>query len=82
MTDKGDAKGKIYEVPSDVARRAHVDAVKYQSMYDASLSDPDAFWGEHAKSLDWIKPFSIVKNTSYAPKAVSIKWFEDGERCF
>ena len=38
----------------------------------------DAFWGEHGKRIDWIKPYTKVKNVSYAPGAVSIKWFEDG----
>ncbi len=79
MTDINDTEGKIYPVPTEIASRAHVDDAKYKSMYEASLRDPNAFWGEQAKSLDWIKPFTIVKNTSYAPNAISIKWFEDGE---
>jgi acetyl-CoA synthetase len=41
-------------------------------MYAASVRDPEAFWGEHGKRIDWIKPYSKVKNTSYAPGAVSI----------
>jgi acetyl-CoA synthetase len=66
--------------PSDeIARRAHVDAAKYAEMYEASVRDPEAFWGEHGRRVDWIKPFSKVKNTSFAYGDVSIKWFEDGE---
>ncbi|MEQ9691279.1 MAG: acetate--CoA ligase, partial [Bauldia litoralis] len=42
-------------------------------------ADPDGFWAEQAKSLDWIKPFTKVKNTSFDAPGVSIKWFEDGE---
>jgi acetyl-CoA synthetase len=42
------------------------------------VKDPDAFWREHGKRLDWIKPYTTVKNVSYAPGDVSIKWFEDG----
>jgi acetyl-CoA synthetase len=47
-------------------------------MYEASMADPDAFWGEHGKRLDWIKPYTKVKNTSFEPGNVSIKWYEDG----
>ena len=48
-------------------------------MYAASVADPDAFWGEHGKRLDWIRPFTRVKNTSFDYPDVSIKWFEDGK---
>ena len=69
---------KLYPVSGDWAKRAYVDDAKYKAMYDASIKDPEAFWGEHGKRIDWIKPFTKVKNTSYAPGAVSINWFEDG----
>ncbi|MGL4443457.1 MAG: acetyl-coenzyme A synthetase N-terminal domain-containing protein, partial [Alsobacter sp.] len=69
---------KLYPVPAEWASRAFVDDARYKDMYAASVSDPQAFWGEHGKRIDWIKPFTVVKNTSYAPGAVSIKWFEDG----
>ncbi|MGB1153551.1 MAG: acetate--CoA ligase [Paracoccaceae bacterium] len=57
---------------------AHVDAELYDAMYAASVADPEAFWEEHGKRVDWIKPFSKVKNVSYSHPNVSIKWFEDG----
>jgi acetyl-CoA synthetase len=47
-------------------------------MYKASLSDPESFWANQAKRIEWIKPFTRVKNTSFAYPDVSIKWFEDG----
>ena len=47
-------------------------------MYERSVKDPDGFWGEHGKRIDWIKPYTKVKNTTYGPPNVSIKWFEDG----
>jgi acetyl-CoA synthetase len=66
--------------PSDeVAARAHIDKATYEAWYKASVDDPDAFWGEHGKRLDWIKPYTKVKNTSFAYPDVSIKWYEDGE---
>jgi acetyl-CoA synthetase len=64
--------------PETVAR-AHVDAEHYAALYQASVADPDAFWGEHGLRLDWIKPFTKVKNSSFDYHSVSIKWFEDGK---
>jgi acetyl-CoA synthetase len=75
---------KIYDVPADWRKRAYADEAKYQEMYARSIKDPNGFWAEQAKRIDWIKPFSKVKNTSYDPHNVSIKWFEDGtlNACF
>lgn len=47
-------------------------------MYEQSIVDPTSFWREHGKRLDWIKPYTKVKNTTFGPSQVSIKWFEDG----
>jgi acetyl-CoA synthetase len=69
---------KVYDVPTEWKKRAFVDDAKYQEMYARSIKDPNGFWAEQAKRIDWIKPFSKVKNTSYDPHNVSIKWFEDG----
>jgi acetyl-CoA synthetase len=57
---------------------AHVDASAYTRMYSESVRNPEAFWGEHGKRLDWIKPFTAVKNTSFTHDNVDIRWFEDG----
>jgi acetyl-CoA synthetase len=58
---------------------AHIDAPAYKRMYAESVRDPEAFWGEHGKRLDWIKPYTKVKNTSFAfGDNVDIRWFEDG----
>jgi acetyl-CoA synthetase len=69
---------KVYEVPAEWQKRAFADDAKYQAMYQQSLKDPNGFWAEQAQRVDWIEPFSKVKNTSYDPHNVSIKWFEDG----
>src|SRR4051812_48439142 len=69
---------KIYDVSADWAKRAWVDDAKYREMYARSVSDPNGFWGEQAKRIDWIKPFHKVDNVSFAPGNISIKWFEDG----
>mmetsp|Transcript_11019 Transcript_11019/g.14092 ORF Transcript_11019/g.14092 Transcript_11019/m.14092 type:complete len:649 (-) Transcript_11019:9-1955(-) len=62
----------------ELAENAIITAAKYEAMYAASVSDPEGFWREHGQRVDWIKPFTKVKNTSFAPGAVDIKWFEDG----
>ena len=69
---------KIYDVPSGWTKRALIDDGKYQTMYAQSVKDPNAFWGEHGKRIHWFKPYTKVKNTSFDPHNVSIKWFEDG----
>jgi acetyl-CoA synthetase len=69
---------KIYEVPAEWKQRAFTDDAKYRDMYARSIKDPNAFWAQEAKRLHWMKPFSKVKNTSFGPGNVSIKWFEDG----
>jgi acetyl-CoA synthetase len=67
-----------FEVPAKVRANALVDDAKYQEMYAASINDPDAFWGEHGQRLDWMTPYTKVKNTHYGKDDVSIKWYEDG----
>ena len=69
---------QIYNVPAEWSKRAYVDDAKYREMYARSVADPDSFWAEHGKRVDWIKPFTKVENVSYAPGNISIKWFEDG----
>ncbi len=68
---------KVYPVPAEWAQRAYVNDAKYTEMYARSVTDPEGFWREQAQRIDWIKPFTRVKNTRYAPD-VSIKWYEDG----
>src|SRR6202521_4255161 len=69
---------KIYEIPAEWKTRAYIDEAKYQDMYARSINDPNVFWGEIARRIHWFKPFGKVKNTSFDPHDVSIKWFEDG----
>jgi acetyl-CoA synthetase len=69
---------KIYDVPAEWSKRAWIDQAKYQEMYARSIKDPNAFWAEQAKRLDWMKFPTKIENTSFAPGNISIKWFEDG----
>ncbi|SMY09567.1 acetate--CoA ligase [Flavimaricola marinus] len=65
--------------PSDAfVSKAHADRATYDAMYEKSVADPESFWAEHGRRVDWIKPYSTVKNTDFSPGKVSIKWFEDG----
>ena len=68
----------IYPASDDFVANAHIDAARYDQMYAASIKDPDSFWAEHGKRIDWIKPFTKVKNTTFEFGKVDIKWFEDG----
>ena len=68
----------VYPVSAEWAKRAWIDKAKYQEMYERSVKDPNGFWGEMGKRIDWIKPYTKVKSTSFDPHNVSIKWFEDG----
>ncbi len=70
---------EIYNPPANILRDTYATAAQYEEMYARSISDPDGFWGEQAKRLDWITPFTKVKNTTFEYPNVSIKWFEDGE---
>ncbi len=69
----------VYPVPENWQNSAYIDSAKYRQMYEESIADPEKFWAEHGKRVDWITPFTKVKNTSYAPDNVSIKWYEDGQ---
>ena len=69
---------KIYPVSADWAQRAFINEARYKDMYARSVADPDGFWGEQGKRIDWMTPFTKVKNTSFDPHNVSIKWYEDG----
>ena len=72
-----DTAVNMFPVPRNVAQSAWVSEKKYFEMYEESIRNPDRFWAEHGKRVDWIKPFTKVKNTTFDGN-VSIKWFEDG----
>ena len=71
---------KTYPIPVEAAERAWADKTKYEAMYKASIGDPEAFWAEQAREqLDWLKPFTKVKDVSFAADDLHVRWFEDGE---
>ena len=71
-------KSTTYPPSDDIVAKAHVDADKYDAMYKASVEDPDGFWREQAQRIDWIKPFTTVKDIDFTLGQVKINWFADG----
>lgn len=67
-----------HSIPANIADSCLINPEQYKAQYQQSVTDPDAYWGEQGKILDWIRPYTRVKNTSFAPGNVSIKWYEDG----
>ncbi|MBB5538748.1 acetyl-CoA synthetase [Rhizobium giardinii] len=68
---------KVYPVARSARENGSIDKGKYEKWYEESVADPEKFWGEHGKRIEWFEPYSKVKNTSFEGD-VSIKWFEDG----
>jgi acetyl-CoA synthetase len=68
----------LYPPSAAAAAGAHADKATYEKMYAESIADPAAFWGEHGKRIDWIKPYTQVKNTRFDFGDIDIKWYEDG----
>ncbi|TNE39236.1 MAG: acetate--CoA ligase [Sphingomonadales bacterium] len=69
----------IYPVPAEWAANAKINAERYATMYEEASRDPEKFWTREAARIDWIKPFTKVKNTSFNEADFGIKWFEDGQ---
>ena len=68
----------VYPVTAEWAEKALVNKARYEEMCRAAVRDPDAFWAEQAKRIDWIKPFTVVKDTSFHKADFHIRWFADG----
>ncbi len=69
---------ELIPVPSAVAASAHVDRATYDEMYRRSVEDPEGFWGEHGKRIEWFRPYTQVKDVSYAQDDLHVRWFYDG----
>ncbi len=69
---------ELFPVPEAWQQRAWADNAKYQELYRQSIDDPEGFWREQGKRIDWIKPYSKVKDVSYDAENLHIRWFEDG----
>ncbi|MFN3912703.1 acetate--CoA ligase, partial [Hyphomonas sp.] len=69
---------KSYPVPEAFAAQANLTPERYREMYAASISDPEAFWGEQGQRLDWIKPYTQVKDVSWETGDLHVRWYHDG----
>ena len=67
----------LIPVPEGLAENAWIDEAGYFRLYEASIADPEKFWGEEGKRLHWFKPYTKVKNTDFTGD-VTIRWYEDG----
>ncbi len=77
MPDAHPAGGQVFPVRQEIAAKAHVNAARYQEMFERAARDPHGFWTEQLHRVAWMKAPTKIKNTSFAGE-VSIKWFEDG----
>ena len=69
---------KTYPPSAALAESAHINAARYHEMYAQSVADPETFWGDHGRRVDWIRPFTKVMDTSFELGKVHIEWFSDG----
>ena len=71
------SENQLFPVPADFAKKAYIDEAKYKQMYAASIADPEKFWAEQAKRIDWIKAPTKIKDVDYTGD-VRIRWYYDG----
>ena len=69
---------RLFAPSTATVENALIDDDGYQAMYAASIADPDAFWAEHGKRIDWIRPYSQISDVSYEAGDLHINWFADG----
>ena len=73
MTDKD-----LYKPALDIVKNSHANENIYEKMYSESINSPEEFWKEHGQRIDWIKPYTKVKDVSYKKENLHISWYEDG----
>tara|TARA_B110000046_G_C13020339_1_gene410823 strand:- start:2520 stop:4454 length:1935 start_codon:yes stop_codon:yes gene_type:complete len=68
----------MYEINNDLAKNSRINKDKYFELYAQSINKPDEFWGTVGKRIDWIKPYTQVKDVSFAKEDLHINWYKDG----
>ena len=68
----------LYAPSSDIIKNSHINKAEYEKMYEESITAPEKFWEKHGKRIDWIKPYTKIRNVSYNKEDLHIKWYEDG----
>jgi len=69
---------KSYPIKDSAKARTNVNAEQYQALYEQSIQDPEVFWAEQGKRLEWMQPYSKIKDVSFSSSDLHIKWYEDG----
>ena len=77
-TKKTASNELIFKVPKRWSRTAYVDAKEYEKKYKMSIKDNEGFWRKEGKRIDWIKPYTKIKDVKYSKKEVKINWYYDG----
>ncbi|MDA9639618.1 acetate--CoA ligase [SAR116 cluster bacterium] len=72
------SQDKMFPPSANIAANALIDDDGYQSMFAESIADPDAFWAQHGKRIDWIKPYQQISDVSYDANDLHISWYGDG----
>jgi len=75
---KSGPKELIFKVPKKWSKNAYVDKNKYEKKYRLSIKDNEGFWRKEGKRIDWIKPYTKIKDVKYSKTDVKIKWYYDG----
>ena len=68
----------VYPPPPEIKQRATLDSDRYRALYERSIEDNEGFWREQGQRLDWARPYTRVKDVSFAPDDLHIRWYEDG----
>ena len=68
----------LYEPSSDIIKNSHANKAEYERMYEESITSPEKFWEKHGKRIDWMKPYTKIRDVSYNKEDLHIKWYEDG----
>ena len=77
-TIKSDSNELIFKVPKKWSNSAYVNRAKYEKKYKLSIKDNESFWKKEGKRINWIKPYTKIKDVKYSKSEVRIKWFHDG----
>ncbi len=68
----------LYEPSSDIIKNSHANKAEYEKMYEESITSTEKFWEKHGKRIDWMKPYTKIRDVSYNKENLHIKWYEDG----
>ena len=70
----------LFSVSDDIAKTAWIDKDKYLKWYESSLEDPEVFWKEHGKRIDWIKPYTKIKDVDFSQSALTSNFIDRYQR--